>query len=336
MIGYYVHHQGRGHLHRATAVAEAVTSRTGEQVTGLSTLSRPASWRGPWEQLPRDDEAASPEDVTAEGRLHWVPSHDPGVRSRASALSGWIATHHPRLVVVDVSVEVALLVRLHGVPVVSVVLPGRRTDPAHLLGYGVSSHLVACWPAAAHGMSPDLPDDVVRRVHHVGAVSRFPVVRRAERRPGPRRVVLLQGRGGGRLTERTGAGLSVLAPDWEWTSLGTQGWVEDPLAELRDADVVVTNAGQNSIAEIAACRTPAIVVPADRPHEEQATTASVLAGPGWPALVLPDLPDAGWPRLLERAEALDGRGWERWCDGGAAARFAAVLAHVESRAGRSA
>lgn len=325
MIGYYVHHQGRGHLHRATAVAQAVTRRTGEPVTGLSTLPRPDSWTGPWEQLPPDDEDGSPEDVTAGGRLHWVPLRDPGVGSRASALSRWIEGHRPRLVVVDVSVEVAVLVRLHGVPVVSVVLPGRRTDPAHLLGFGVSSQLVACWPAAAHGMSPGLPDDLARRVHHVGAVSRFPVVRRGERRPGPRRVVLLQGRGGGRLTTRTGARLRDLAPDWEWTSVGADGWVEDPSAVLRDADVVVTNAGQNSIAEIAACRTPAVVVPADRPHEEQATTASVLAGPDWPALVLPAFPEDGWPGLLDRAAALDGRRWEGWCDGGAAVRLAALL-----------
>ena len=325
MIGYYVHHQGRGHLHRATVVAEAVTARTGEQVTGLSTLPRPTSWRGPWEQLPPDDEGASPQDVSAEGRLHWVPLQDAGVRSRASTLSRWIERHHPRLVVVDVSVEVAVLVRLHGVPVVSVVLPGRRTDPAHLLGYGVSSHLVACWPAAAQGMSPGLPDDVARRVHHVGAVSRFPVVRRAERRPGPRRVVLLQGRGGGRLTAHTGAGLRDLAPDWEWTSVGADGWVEDPSTVLRDADVVLTNAGQNSIAEIAACRTPAVVVPADRPHEEQATTASVLAGTDWPALVLPTFPEEGWPRLLDEAAVLDGSRWEGWCDGGAADRLAALL-----------
>ena len=80
---------------------------------------------------------------------------------------------------------------------------------------------------------------------------------------------------------------------------------------LRDADVVVTDAGQNAIAEIAACRTPAVVVPADRPHEEQATTASVLAGTDWPALVLPTFPERG---LASAAGA--GRGAGRQALGG--------------------
>ena len=51
MIGYYVHHQGRGHLGRARALARHLD----EPVTGLSSLSRPHDWRGPWRDLPEDD-----------------------------------------------------------------------------------------------------------------------------------------------------------------------------------------------------------------------------------------------------------------------------------------
>lgn len=48
-------------------------------------------------------------------------------------LSGWIASERPRLLVVDVSVEVALLTVLCGVPTVVVAMPGTRdggTRPA--------------------------------------------------------------------------------------------------------------------------------------------------------------------------------------------------------------
>lgn len=38
MIGYYVHHHGSGHLHRARSLAAVL----GRPVTGLSTLPRPA------------------------------------------------------------------------------------------------------------------------------------------------------------------------------------------------------------------------------------------------------------------------------------------------------
>ncbi len=330
MIGYYIHHQGRGHLHRAGTLAAGLE----EIVTGLSSLPRPSWWRGPWVQLPRDDGqvlgprlARPAADATAGGQLHWVPPGDPGLRARAAAFSSWLEWARPRLVVVDVSVEAALLTRLHGVPVVSFVLPGRRVDVAHLTGFRIASELVAAWPPGARGMTPGLPDDVAERIRCLGAVSRFPVVPPTPRRPGPPRVTVLQGRGGGALTSRDGESLRALAPDWEWTHLGGgDGWVDDPSVLVRDADVVVTNAGQGSLAEVAACRRPAVVIPAERPHDEQATTAAVLAAGGWPALVTPTFPDSGWPQLLARAAGLDGRRWRGWCDGAAAQRFAEVLA----------
>ncbi len=329
MIGYYVHHQGRGHLHRAQALAEALD----ERVTGLSSLPRPASWTGPWLTLPRDDVRPDPTGVTAGGRLHWVPRHDPGLRARSALLASWLERSRPRLVVVDVSVEVALLVRLHGVPVVTVVLPGRRTDPAHLLGFRVSDALVAFSPLPAAALVPGLPDDVAARVCSVGAISRFPVARPAERRPGPPRAVVLAGQGGP--GARGGcpspvpdeATLRRSAAGWEWSVLGGPGaWVEDPSPALRDADVVVTHAGEGALADVAAQRRPAVVVPDERPFAEQETTAALLAQGDWPAVVLPRVPDDGWPEVLRRAASLDGGGWARWCDGRAAERFAQVVA----------
>jgi len=43
VIGYYVHHLGHGHLHRALSVARTL----GEPVTGFSSLPPPADWPGP-------------------------------------------------------------------------------------------------------------------------------------------------------------------------------------------------------------------------------------------------------------------------------------------------
>lgn len=326
MIGYYVHHHGRGHLHRALALAAALD----EPVTGLSSLPRPAGWAGPWLELPRDDDSASPHDVTAGGQLHWVPAGDPGLRARSAAVSAWLEAARPRLVVVDVSVEVALLARLHGVPVVSVVMPGRRTDPAHLLGFRASSALVTFSPLPARELVPDLPDDIAERVVSIGAVSRYaPDAAAQARRAGARRVVVLMGRGGDPMTHLDASSLQSLAPDWHWTVLGgAGGWVDDVSAALRDADVVVTNSGQSGLADVAAHRRPAIVVPAERPFDEQASTASALERGDWPAIVLPTFPERGWPALLDRASRLDGDGWHRWCDSRAAHRFAGLVAEV--------
>jgi hypothetical protein len=323
VIGYYVHHQGRGHLHRAQALTETL----GEPVTGLSSLPRPADWHGPWVELPRDDSQEVPEDVTAGGQLHWVPDADPGLCARSAAVSRWLERTRPRLVVADVSVEIALLVRLHGVPVVSVVLPGRRTDPAHLLGYRVSTALVAFSPLPACQLVPGLPSDIARRVTSLGAISRFPPTSAPKTgRSGLPHVVVLLGKGGGAMTRRDAEPLGPLAPDWRWTVAGgTDSWVEDVSAILSDADVVVTHAGEGALADVAAHRCPAIVIPAERPFAEQATTASLLEAQDWPAIVRRQFPDRGWPELLCRAVRLDGSRWQRWCDGHAADRFARVV-----------
>lgn len=203
-IGYYVHHHGRGHLHRAGAVARALARRHGCTVTGLSSFPRPAEWSGDWAggwlELARDDDPLPPlpadhGDVTAGGRLHWVPRDHAGLLRRTTQLSTWLAEARPAAVVVDVSVEVSLLVRLHGIPVVGVVLPGERTDAPHRLALDTADALVGCWPdEATAAMLPGLPADVRARVHGVGGLSRHPV---GDVPPPGRRTVLYLGGAGG-------------------------------------------------------------------------------------------------------------------------------------------
>ncbi|WP_148613480.1 glycosyltransferase [Nocardioides rubriscoriae] len=324
-VGYYVHHVGRGHQHRATALARHLAATGGPSLTGLSSLPRPHDWPGDWVELARDDTGETREP-TARGRLHWAPRHHDGLRTRTAQVSAWIESARPDAVVVDVSVEVVLLARLHGVPVVSVVQPGRRDDPAHLLGFDAADALVAFWPAEAHGMLLGVAPETRDRLRCVGALSRFPVhaspAPTTGRRAG-RHAVLLLGAGGH-------ADPAVPDGDWHWTTLGGDGgWVDDPARLLHEADVVVTHAGQNALAEAAASRRPVVVVPQVRPHDEQLATAAVLRDGDWPAVVL----DA-WPRddgPLEQAVALDGSGWSGWCDGRAVERYAAVVCEVAAR-----
>lgn len=328
MIGYYIHHQGRGHLNRAMAIAAELD----QPVTGLSSQPRPAAWVGDWVELARDDESVDPRDVDAQGRLHWVPLHDRGLSDRMARVSQWIAASRPRVIVVDVSVEVALLARLFGIPVVSVALPGVRDDEAHRLGYDISAAIIAAWPQEAEGMISGLSGPARRRLQCVGAISRFGA-RAHERRPpaatdAPRRLLLLGGAGGSSLDTAMIATAREATPDWHWTVLGSRGgrWVEDPWPEICSADVVVTHAGQNALADVAAARRPAIVIPESRPHEEQTTTASVLAGSSrWPALVRWNFPATGWPTLLDEALGLDGDLWDGWNDGLGARVAAAVI-----------
>lgn len=335
MVGYYVHHVGRGHLHRAIALARAMR-KTGITVCGLSSLPRPTDWHGEWVRLAPDDETAAPLDTTAHGCLHWVPRHDTGLACRSTALSGWMALRRPALLVVDVSVEVALLARLHGIPVAYVLQPGRRDDPAHLLGFGVADALVAFWPdAAGHGMTPGLPEDLRRRVRCVGALSRRPDPGSPAPSAAPS-VALLLGAGGHEVSASQVQAARAAAPGWRWRVLGLDRstWVADPGPVLASADVVVTHAGQNAVAEVAAAGRPALVVPQPRPHDEQLATAAVLAR-SWPVVVRSSWPAPGqWPDLLSEVAALPTQRWSQWADGGAEARFVELVLGLCGRGGR--
>jgi hypothetical protein len=320
VIGVYAHHVGDGHLSRAAAIAAHLRS----PVTLLSSRPAPADWPGASLLLARDDDPAPARDadVSAGGALHWVPAGHPGLRARMAQLAAWIEAERPRLLVADVSVEVTLLARLTGTPVVVVAQPGRRDDPPHQLAYTIAAAVLAPWPGWADALqAPGV------QPRATGAFSRFDGRATAARAPGGRRVLVLGGRGGTTLTAADLDAAARATPGWSWAALGPPAgrWVADPWALLCGADVVVTHAGLNALAEVAAARRPAIVIPQPRPHDEQQHTAAALDGAGL-AVVAPAWPaPAAWPGLLDRAVAAGGMRWARWSDGAGAARAAAVL-----------
>ena len=280
-------------------------------------------------RLPRDDvpPAGDGADPTAQGALHWAPLAHHGLRERMAELAAWVRAAAPRLMVVDVSVEVTVLIRAMGVPVVVMGMPGERVDAAHQLAYRIAEAIIAPWPAWA-----DLLGGTWRaKTHEVGAISRFDG---RARQPAPtaaddrrRRVLLLCGLGGTELTTETLAATRRATPESVWTILGPPGdrWIADPWPLICGADVVVTHAGQNAIADVAAAGRPAVVVPQPRPHHEQQATAAALHRAGlatvcdrWPA-------PHDWPSTLAMATARGGAGWSRWTSGTGGQRAADVL-----------
>ncbi|RRQ73112.1 glycosyl transferase [Streptomyces griseofuscus] len=321
MIGYYVHHQGRGHLHRAMCVARYTHAR----VTGLSSLPRPEQWTGEWIQLPPDTgPGAVAADPTAHGRLHWVPRHHAGLRARSAAVAAWIEGAAPALLVSDVSVEIAVLARLMGVPVVISAMRGNRFDPAHRLAYDVADALLAPWPATfpEPHWSPQWLDKTI----HTGAFSRNDGRTRPPRSPDEREVLVMLGAGGSELTADDVHEAAHATPGWRWTLLGGPGsWTDDPWDLLCRVTVVVTHGGQNAVAECAAARSPAIVLPQRRPHGEQHATARALAA-GRLATVCERWPEPQeWPVLLETARRTGGSRWRLWAPGDGAIRAARLL-----------
>jgi hypothetical protein len=329
MIGWYVHHVGLGHATRAVAVARHLQS----PVTGFGSGPPPVDWPGRWLPLDRDDTHPAPgehSDVTARGTLHWVPRYHPGLASRNARVVEWLHRERPDVVVVDVSVEIAVLARLCGIPVVVVAGPGSRQDRAHLLAYDLADALLAPWPEGTHDGA--WPRGWRSKTWCVGALSRFdgaavtaPSTGRASRR-----VLVLWGAGGRDSTAAQVEAARAATPAWTWSERrpGSPGslW-----RDLLAADVVVTHAGQNAVAEVAAARRPAVVVAQTRPHAEQEATARAVDALG-AATGLLTWPEAtAWPELLDRALARGGGSWAAWSSGDGAQRAAA---HVERLARR--
>lgn len=356
MIGYYVHHQGEGHRRRATAVAQRLRS----EVTGLGSGPAPPGWPGDWVELARDDDPPVPDpglaDATVGGLLHWAPRHHGGLLERHRQLVDTLASARPSLVVVDVSVEVSLLVRLCGIPVVVGGMPGRRTDPVHALAYDLAEAILAPWPTGAHPGS-GWPQRWSAKSWEVGGISALatdallataaqqlarPPWTSDERlmaddthplaadeglmadHPHPlatddrRRVLVVWGSGGDVLDHRLLADAQEATPGWEWTVRGGgHPGSPDLLAEMARSDVVVCHGGQGAVADVALAERPAVVLAQPRPYDEQDATVAALGRLGLAAT------GHGWPRpdrwpgLLDRALRLGGSGWERWGGDGA-------------------
>jgi predicted glycosyltransferase len=307
-IGYYVHHHGAGHLARARAIAGAAAGRAVLLGTGIGSLGidladdRPAS--GAFDG--KDSSTCRPDT------LHYAPLDHAGIRSRTATIVRWIEAQRPALMVVDVSVEVAMLARLASVPVVYVRLNGDRNDAAHLDAFRGAVGLLAPFHADLE-VSTTLPwvRDKTRYLPGISAT------RRSRSDDGRRTLLVVIGRGGKAGDGEALARAAYTCPEWRWRVIGPcapvrrapanleiLGWVQNPDQDIADATVVVGASGDGLVGSVLAADRPFICIPQDRPFDEQRATARRLDQVG-AALVLPTWPEPEqWRGLLDKALAL--------------------------------
>lgn len=327
MIGWYVHHHGYGHVARFRAVRPHLH----RDVRVFSSLPRPAELeeRVEWVVLPHDADTVEQEDgsvcdpragdPTVRGALHWAPHDHPGHRARLATIASRSADL--RAFVVDVSAEVVAFARLLGLRTLAVTQPGERTDAAHALAYDLADRILAPW---AHGaVSATALAARADRVVWTGGISRYDG-RTADDARADRSVLFL-----GRALEdrvRDEAVARLTADGWRVRAIGhdSASRIDDPWPLLASSTVVVSAAGQNSVADLAAAGARAVVVAQDRPFDEQRATADALER--WTlARVAPDDVDAAGIVALVEAAAGDAPDWSRWQVAGAARRAAEAV-----------
>ncbi len=331
-IGYYVHHHGAGHRARAEAIAAAIDWPVVLLGTGLGTAGidlcddRPLS--GSFDGV--DETASRP------AALHYAPLDHEGVRSRVAQIAQWIATARPALLVVDVSVEVAMLARLASVTTIYVRLNGDRSDVAHLDAFRGATALLAPFhrdlemastPLWIRNKSRYLPGITPATPDHLADDNR---------------ILVVIGRGGPPGDGPAIAQAARACPNMQWRVIGPvtatadrpanldlAGWVNDPAQEIARAGLIIGAAGDGLVSAVLAANRPFLCIPEDRPFNEQLATAHGL-GRLNAAVVLDAWPSPDkWLGLIRQTKMLSSQCRKRLYDRdgvGTAARWLAGMA----------
>ena len=330
-IGFFVHHQGRGHAHRCQAIIEHLGDRPVTIFTAdpgnFGPLPENAEIVVIPDMIGRPSATKALHDQETPSIMHCVPLGVPEARETFGIVARWMLEADPVLFVSDVSAEMAQLSRLLSVPCVKIRMHGDRSDPGHIGAYEACVGLLA--PFSKEMEQEDFPARLEAKTFYAGGLctTTDPVPTKEEARArlgfdAGTRIILVMSGGGG-----SGAPFAPLTmaaraiPDARWIVVGPvhreghetefanleeHGWVDDPLSYIAAADVVVASAGDNTVHEIARVGRPFVCVPEWRYFDEQRHKAACLARlgaavslEGWPAST------AQWLAAVASAQALD-------------------------------
>ncbi|KAF0676011.1 glycosyltransferase [Profundibacterium mesophilum] len=314
-IGYFVHHQGRGHAERCAALVNALPDarpvtifcarddifpplREGVEIRRIPSLFEPTG-----------DEETGGDWVPTPDTLHCAPLGWPGIREAMAAITGWFAEARPLVMVCDVSAEIAQLCRICSVPHVKVLQHGDRSDPGHRAAYDGAAGLLA--PFDARLAQHDWSASMLARCHFapgLGVPVALPGKTQARAALGiadDEELILAVSGGGGSGMAQAPLGVGARAmPAARWVTIGQvqrdwhatepanldhMGWVENAGTWIAAADLVIASTGNTTCQQILAASKPWIAVPEWRYFDEQVAKAEALARAG-AAIHLPHLP----------------------------------------------
>lgn len=332
-IGYFVHHQGRGHAERAAAIANALAER--REVTlfsartdifpeleqGVSVCPIPSLFEATGREVAAMAALPMPETV------HCAPLGWPSITEAFASLAAWFAEKRPALFITDVSAELGQLARLCSVPHVAVLQHGERSDAGHMAAYDSAVGLLA--PYSEKLEQPERPMNLRRKTHYASGVgvdcsvtARKAEARRALGLDQDREIVLVIAGGGGEGTPSTPLTLGARAePETQWITIGKvrsewhetvpgnlehRGWVDNPQDWIAAADRIVSSCGNTTVHMVLAAGRPWVVIPEWRYFDEQLCKAEALDREGlaavsrhWPSHA------AAWDRLWSAARLID-------------------------------
>lgn len=291
MIGYYAHSHGSGHCNYAHIFSKVF----GEAMTIFTDREHRFDHRVDVVHLPNEDTDGSEfdrEDFPEPRALHYAPVHLRKITERNRLLLDTILQKNIKLLIVDVSVEIAMLARISSVAYAYVRLHGERNDIAHLNAYEGASFLLAYYPEEME--DKDTLPWVREKTLYLGFLSQYMFGAEFSEKPleykRSEKPILLHISGfGGSLP----LDFSGLSNRYDLYSIGPGrvhcgyseimhiGVVESTQAYIKYADVVIAACGSNTVAEIISLGRPFVAVPENRQYREQEIAAENLDRLGW-------------------------------------------------------
>ena len=328
-IGYYAHHHGSGHCRQADKLAALMpislrntfivfTSLTIDAYT-FTTIKN--------DQIIRLNAEDEREDDILAGRagkywqpasLHYSPVGNHDIQTRSLQLLNAIQQHSIDLMIIDVSVEVAMLCRAASVPYLYVRLAGIRDDDPHLNAFAGALGLLAPYPKALETSETDdwlqqktlyldfLPEKSAKSISYDAFIvsladlieddnngsnpaTKFNLTDEAEQNP--KIITVIKGYGGHEAIDAKLPKLREMHPDALIISLGPiadnkrsyvdiAAQVTDVSPFLMHSDLLIMACGLNAIAQAYHHKTPLVVLPDERPHREQEVMAEALIAQG--------------------------------------------------------
>lgn len=319
MIGYYAHSHGSGHCNYANIFAKVF----GKSLV-VFTDRKHAFGKGTKVVLLENEDTDGTEydrEKFPEPRaLHYAPVNISKITRRNKNILENVITKDISLMIIDVSVEIAMLARVSAIPYAYVRLQGDRNDIPHLNAYEGASLLLAYFPKEME--AGNTPSWIQDKTVYLGFQSKYmfggPDTNRPEEFGTDRKPVLLHltGFGGTRpldfkkLSDRYDIyGIGPGRIPREGSGIVPLGVVKITRPYIEHADIIVAACGSNTTAEILSMGKRFVAVPEKRHYREQERTAENLDRLGWAVdlsrhrnldlavSALQDMPDRPLPQI---------------------------------------
>lgn len=318
-IGYYAHHHGSGHCRQIDKLAALLPIQKRQQLTVFTSLAPEAyTFTAIDEQqivrlYPEDERT----DDVLKGRagkywqpasLHYSPIGNADIQKRSHQILNTIVQRNIDLMIIDVSVEVAMLCRTASIPYLYVRLPGLRDDMPHIDAFAGALALLAPYPQAIEAaMTPiwvcqkTVYLDFINLTKnntssHQDFIKTLTTLTADHPNVSPSFatkpiITVVKGYGGHEAIDAKLPELRRLLPSAFIISLGPidndmrayvdiATHVKDVTPFMHHSDYLLMACGLNAVAQAYYCATPLVVLPDERPHQEQATMAQALIDQG--------------------------------------------------------